>query len=626
MRRFPRFLSLFIPLIAVLTFSACEDRILEPEIETEVTVPATDTTEFFFFKKPVFTLTVLHHNDGESDLLPTIIDGQAYGSVASFATLVDRLRDEADTYGPPLRPFARRGGGGPRGPAGAILVSSGDNFLAGAEFNASLQKGPPYFDAMAQDLIGYDAIGIGNHEFDFGPETFANYVESFGADGAPFLSANLDFSGEPSLSGLVSQGRIAASTVVEVDDVRVGIIGATTTNLSFISSPGAVTAGDVASAVQREVYRLFFQGAKVIVLISHLQEVDEDLAVVPQVFGVDIVVSGGGDELLANSGDPLVPGDDAAGSYPLWAHDRFGQDVPVVTTSGGYFYLGRLVADFDRLGRLVEVREISGPVVNGPDIAPDPEIQSRVVMPVEQAVADLASTIIGTTEVGLNGVREEIRTRETNLGNLDADALVWQAEQVLGPLANPVGLQNGGGIRNDNIIGPGPISELNTFDINAFSNFVVTLPGMSPAELKQVLERAYSAEQEAGGGLDVEGRFGQISGMTVEFDPSAQRQITQGDGTISTPGERVVNVTLDDGTPIIAGGAVVPGAPDVTLVTIDFLANGGDNYPLPFGLPVNSTGFSYQQALSNYIVTGLGGSVTAADYPVGGEGRIVPLP
>ena len=80
-------------------------------------------------------------------------------------------------------------------------------------------------------------------------------------------------------------------------------------------------------------------------------------------------------------------------------------------------------------------------------------------------------------------------------------------------------------------------------------------------------------------------------------------------------------MTLDDGTAIVRDGAVVPGDP-VVLVTIDFLANGGDCYPLG-DIEFTKLGVSYQQALANYISEDLGGTITAADYPEGGDNRIV---
>ena len=80
-------------------------------------------------------------------------------------------------------------------------------------------------------------------------------------------------------------------------------------------------------------------------------------------------------------------------------------------------------------------------------------------------------------------------------------------------------------------------------------------------------------------------------------------------------------MTLDDGTAIVRDGAVVAGGP-VVLVTIDFLANGGDCYPLA-DVEFTKLGVSYQQALANYIAQDLGGTITATDYPEGGDNRIV---
>ena len=82
-------------------------------------------------------------------------------------------------------------------------------------------------------------------------------------------------------------------------------------------------------------------------------------------------------------------------------------------------------------------------------------------------------------------------------------------------------------------------------------------------------------------------------------------------------------VTLDDGTAIVSGGTVVPGA-GISVATNDFSARGGDQWFSNFGATFTSIGVSYQQALSNYVqaADGLSGVISAADYPAGGEGRI----
>lgn len=576
-----------------------------------------------------YVLAVLHNNDGESELLP---DGDVAG-VARFASVVDRVRAE-------IRVDGRHG---------IVLISSGDNFLAGPQLSASIEKGIPFYDAIALNEIGYDAFAIGNHEFDLGPEFLADFIEGFsggtcraapgnrsgrpdgGSFGArcagPFLSSNLDVSGEPSLASLEAQGRIAESTIVQLPGARIGVIGATTPNLPFISSPRNVAVmADVAAAINAEVAALEAQGVDKIILSSHLQSVQEELALIPMLDGVDVVIAGGGDELLAGPGDLLIPGDSPVDDYPLFAADFDGTQVPVVTTSGQYRYLGRLDVMFDKAGNVVGVGDESGPIrVVGtafPDgVSPDPLIQSAVVDPVEMSVADLASNVIGNSAVALDGRRSEVRTRETNEGNLIADALFWQADQLAASFGVPapdVALQNGGGIRNDEIVPAGPITELKTFEMLPFANFVTLVPNISREQFKEILENAVSRVEFT------DGRFAQIAGFSFSYDPSGTAQILDGDGNVTTPGSRVLDVTLDGGTPIVVGGAVQAG-PGLATATIDFLARGGDQYPYR-GASFTTLGVSYQQALANYIVTGLGGVISAADYPEGGEGRIVSVP
>ena len=514
--------------------------------------------------------------------------------------------------------------------SGVIMVSSDDNFLAGPEFTAGLRTGT-YYDALAMDLIGYDAIALGNHDFDFGPEVLAEFIKQVSESDAPFLSSNLDFSGEPGLQALFDEGRIAASVVVQKNGVRIGIIGATTPNLRSIPSPRNVRIiSDVAAEVQAEVDRLEAAGVNKIVLISHLQDVDVEIALVGQIDGVDVVVAGGGDDLLANEDDLLIPGEEEPfGPYPMIAKDMDGTDVPVVTTSGQYGYLGKLVVTFDGDGNLIDIdEEASGPIRiaggDNPDaVQPHPDVQTRVVDPVARFIEDLTRPI-ATSQVDLEGRRSEVRSRETNQGNLMADALHWQAGRMAADYgASPpdVAIQNGGGIRNGVVLPAGPITGLDTFDMAPFSNLVTVLENISREQFKEVLENAVSRAVE-GNTEGGSGRFAQVSGFSFEWSESGAAQVLGADGTVAVPGTRVQRVMLNDGNVIVDGGTVVPG-PALTVATIDFLARGGDQYPYR-GVPFTILGVSYQQALSNYIQdpAGLKGTVTSADYTEGGEGRI----
>ena len=261
---------------------------------------------------PLYGLTIMHNNDGESELL----DDDGVGGVARFKTVLDQIRSDAAADG-----------------VGTILVSSGDNFLAGPEFNASQELGT-WFDPIALEAFDYDAIDLGNHDFDFGPDVLTDFINAYN-NPPPYLSSNLDFTNEPGLNALVTAGVIKPSTMVEVNGNKIGIVGATTPAITSISSPRDVIVGtDVAGSIQTEIDALELMGADVIVVISHLQGVDEDIALAAELSGVDVMIAGGGDELLANADTKLIPGDeeDLFGAYPLYADNADGMKVPIVTT------------------------------------------------------------------------------------------------------------------------------------------------------------------------------------------------------------------------------------------------------------------------------------------------------
>ncbi len=569
-----------------------------------------------------FCMVVLHNNDGESELLPESSGSADFGGVARFASVVQALRADAAT-----RPLVA---GQPCVKRGTLMLSSGDNFLAGSEFDASLAKGVPFFDSVALDTVRYDASAIGNHEFDFGPDVLADFITGFQRSG-PFISANLDLSGEPRLQALEAAGRIAKSTVRTLAGEKIGIVGATTERLPTISSPRNVKVLPVVETVQAEIDALTNAGVNKIIFISHLQSIEEDKLVLAELRGVDIAIAGGGDDLLANPDDVLIPGDKSVGPYPLLVADADGIEIPVITTAGSYGYVGRLMVSFDDDGNVTGIDDASGPVrVAGgsePDaVAANARIERTVVTPVRTAVETLATTVVGNTAVGLDGRRTQVRTVETNLGNLIADALLWQAEQLAASFGMPkpdVALQNGGGIRNNDIRGPGDLTGKDVADILPFANFVAIAPAIPREQFKLILENAVSRV------AFTDGRFAQIAGFRMEWDPARTPLILDTDGNITQEGERVRNVVLVDGdgtalATIVKDGEVVSGDP-VVVASIDFLFRGGDQYPYD-GAPFTSVGVTYQRALSNYMATGLGGMVTASDYPQGGEGRITRTP
>jgi 5'-nucleotidase len=598
-------------------------------------------------------LTVLHNNDGETALLP-VSSGPAIGAagIAKFVTVVNQEKAAALVDG---------GDGIARG---VVMVSSGDNSLPGANFNANdvRPSGAPFYDSLAFQLIGYDAITLGNHDFDNGPGPLAQIIAGVNVPpSGPFLSANLNFAGEPLLAPFTvgPNPKLARSVVRNVNGRLVGIVGATTTDLSFISSPGPnILIGlNVAAAIQAEVDALDAAGVKIILVSTHLQGFSTEIAAVAQLRKVDAVISGGGSELFASAGDPLLPGDspNAGGvalggtGYPRLIPDADGNLIPAVTTAGLYRYLGRLVLDFDASGNLLGVFDAgnaSRPIPVVAATVPDATAQSAIEVPVGAYVAGLATNVAAITSVELDGRNISttlgIRAQERNVGNLFADSALWQATVLASQLGTPVpdvAIQNGGGIRNDVRIVPSMggtaiVSELNTFQMAAFNNVISVVPNLPASRLKAIMENAVSrypgfTGQTTGGN----GRWAHIAGMVVVFDPTRQPMTINAGGTaIINQGDRVRSIVLSDGRVVVANGMVVPGAPSVNVATIDFLVQsaaanpgglGGDNYPWGTGVTYTRLGVTYQRALSNYIRQWLGGNINAFNYPLAGERRLI---
>jgi len=546
------------------------------------TLVQTDTNDL----DDLFDLTVLHNNDGESKVVRTFEDDGTTvddPGVASFKTLVDQAKATA---------------GGRT--SGDVFVSSGDNFLAGTAIQASVEA-DTYYDAIALEALGYDAIQFGNHDFDFGPQFLSDFLDQYTTT-PQYLGANIDaVTNATPLADEQTAGDIAPSTTVTVDGREVGIVGAIFEELATISSPGDVIINEVLPAVQAEIDTLTADGVDIIVVISHLQGVDAELDLIPTLSDVDIVIAGGGSEDLANPGTSTA---DAYGAYPLLAPRADGRLVPVVTTTGGYGELGRLVGGFDTDGDLVVIRGESQLIANA-GFARDATLVADVETPVKAFQDALATNVIGTTEVPLNGIRPEVRTVETNQGNLHADALldaaIIYATADAGTPTPVAAFQNGGGIRNDSVIPAGDVTLLDTFNIAPFGNFV-SIDTITHALLLDVLENAVSEVE------NVDGRFLQVSdGFVFSYDSSA------------AAGSRIVDVSVA-GTLVIDDGTVLAPAATIVVATNDFTFNGGDSFPFD-GTFIRTTS-TYQAALSNYIENTLGGTITAADYPVGGEGRI----
>ena len=542
-----------------------------------------------------FTLQLLHAADMEGDI-------EALENAPRFSSILNAFRAE---YG------------------NTVIIGAGDSYIPGPFFAAgndqSLRdilgrEGSGRADILILNAMGFMAAALGNHEFDTGTGTLAGLIRNDGRGYAgtafPFLSANLDFSLDSNLAGLVVDEGQEASTIpnsitksvviTTPSDEKVGVVGITTPWLGSLSKSGDVGIAPedpddiaaLAAIVQESVDALTATGIDKVIVTGHLQQIHLDEMMASQLRDVDIIISGGSNTLLADDTDRLREGDVANRPYPILTNSMTNEPIAIVGTDGNYRYVGRLVVGFDEVGVLLPESidaEISGAfaadeqgVVDTGNVMPAARVV-EITEAIRNVVIAKDSNILGQTSVYLNGNRRAIRTEETNLGNLIADANLYVARRVDPTVV--VSLKNGGGIRAsigvtvggstfpppaNPLVGKmaGQISQIDIENTLRFNNGLSLLT-LTAAQLLEVIEHTV-ARSEPG---STPGQFAQVAGLAFSFD-------------ISQPmGSRVRSLVLTDATgnptDIVAQNGKVVGDTNrpFRMVTIDFLADGGDNYP-----------------------------------------------
>ncbi|MEO0602796.1 MAG: 5'-nucleotidase C-terminal domain-containing protein, partial [Myxococcota bacterium] len=455
-----------VPVLATLMVG-CPDNDDDKEetgvpVDTGMVEPETGDTDTG--EPPVmaaFTLQLLHFADVDGN------EATALSNVPDFSALVDGFSND-ETYG-----------------GASILVSSGDNLIPGPRWFAaensdvrsiSGSNEPGNADHYIMNQLGVVASVIGNHDLDQGPGEFADAIQAESGGGAdfpgtlfPYLAANIDFSQESDLtvgdagadvSTLGAQ--VAASATVVVDGETIGLVGVSTPQLPSITTTGALVIdgsldpiSELADAVQPAIDALADSGIDKIVVLAHLQNLNNEKALAGELENVDIIVAGGSNTRMGDSNDSLYPGDDAfAETYPFQTTNGDGDPLLIVNVDGDYKYLGRLVVGFDEDG--VVMPELLDDTVSGVyaadagDVATSGGTANADAVAMRDALDGVIETqydnVIGHTDVYLEGRRNNVRTEETNLGNLTADANKWYAQGCDG-ITNVISLKNGGGIR-----------------------------------------------------------------------------------------------------------------------------------------------------------------------------------
>lgn len=397
-------------------------------------------------------------------------------------------------------------------PGRTIFIHTGDTLSP--SLLSGIDKGRHIIDLL--NRIPVDLFVPGNHDFDLGPQVFRDRLAEARFD---VVSSNIR---EP-------DGRAPAHTiddkVIDVDGIRIGFYGLTTEDTPIGSSPGEITFDGSIDTAKRKAAELRGNGADFIVAMVHT----------PLAVDMGLLRAGLADLVLSGHDEHLLTYFDGKGAL---VESQTEANFVVVTEA-------TITKSVEQGGTDIDWWPAFR-VVDTATVTPDPAIAEAVAAYGRQL--DKALLVeIGVTETALDSRRASVRTQETAIGNLIADAM-------RAAVGADVALFNGGGIRADREYPAGAV--LTRKDIQSelpFGNKTVKLE-VTGAVLRRALENGVSQVREIGG------RFPQVSGMAIEAD--LDRPV----------GERLRSVTI--------GGAPLDPGRTYTLATPDFLARGGDQYAM----------------------------------------------
>lgn len=467
-------------------------------------------------------LTVLHLNDFHSR--HEAVDGRAlacgarqpgcFGGSARLATALARERAAAEADG-----------------RAVLLLDAGDQFQGSLFYTA--HRGMAELAVM--HALGTEAMALGNHEFDAGPEALGRFVA---AARFPVLSANLDATEEPALAGLVR-----SYAVFERAGLRVGVVGLTTPDTAYSSSPGPrVRFLPPGPALARASAAARAEGAGLVIALSHLG-VGRDAALGAAsgaASGAAVIVGGHSHTLLSNAEAG------ALGPYPTVAPAGAPGGTPpggtLVVQAGAYGrYLGRLDLDLDAGGRVLayggECRHV------GLDLPEDPAV-AAIVAGYAAPLEAVRRRVIAHLPAGLDAAG--CRFGACALGELVAQALLDAS-----PGAD-VALMNAGGLRTG--LRAGSVALADVLEALPFGNALATLR-LRGADLAAAVEHGLTQIGRGG--------FPHLAGLRWAWD--AARVL----------GARPMELLARG-----PDGAWAPLDParEYRLVTNDFLRRGGDGY------------------------------------------------
>lgn len=465
-------------------------------------------------------LTILHVNDvhsaaaGVNDRGPVYDDTDAVGGLARVKAFVADEKTKAKVQGK------------------AVLALDAGDFWQGTHF---FRTGGMPWAREAMRRMPWDAVTLGNHEFDLGCETLAQYVKALPF---PVLAANL----EKNPACPLSTAPLPSTVVKDFDGVKVGVIGLANDEGKDISEACPNT--DFANrtkALERAAAELEKAGVTHIIAVTHVgYEADQALArAVP---AIDVIVGGHTHSVLGDHPH-------SEGPYPtVIAHDD-GSKTLVVQAGRSTRYLGRLTVSFDDAGRIVQFRGDLEELV--PSLRRDEAIHEFVVRSLEAIRAD-QERFVGVNTSTLPDGLDPCREGDCLSGMATADAfLAWGRSR--GAVA---AILNGGAVRAAMPIGP--VTHADLLDIHPFGNRI-QVADVSGAVLREALEHGLSEPDVIGP------RLLQTAGLRYRLNPSAP------------VGKRIVSAEIRT-----KEGIWAPILPEniYRIVTIAYLLGGGDHFSM----------------------------------------------
>lgn len=527
-----KLLSLLLALAMVFTLAACGEKKPDPGKDATATEP----------------VVILHTND-------------VHGAVSNYAK-VAALASQYESEG-----------------AYVLILDAGD--FSQGDTAVSVSEGATAVELM--NMVGYDAVALGNHEFDYGFEALKKNMENAQF---PVLAANVKYNGELAFDD--------AAVFTTPGGTKIGVFGLDTPETATKAHPGKIQG--VTFAGGEELYQIAQdmanmlredEGCNYVICLGHLGIDDETAAtgnrsidLLNKVTGIDVFIDGHShsteEEIVEKTNTDRKVGD------------------TILTSTGTKLENIGVVAIKDSTITTTCVP------TEGIEVAADDAIAARAAAIIAEIEADYG-TVFAKTEVTLNGEKDPgNRTQETNLGDLITDALVWGAEQQ-GETVDAA-ITNGGGIRAT--IEAGDITKKDVNTVLPFGN-TLSIIKITGTELLEVLEASTFCTPEAIGG------FPQVSG--IEFTVDTTKGYDQGDeypGTTYFAPKTINRVTIKT-----VGGKDFDPAATYTIATNDFMASGGDTYYRFVNATANyDLGIPMDEVVMDYITDELKGTVTEEAY------------